>query len=282
MVFTLRDLNVRGPIKATRPSTVSNPGVPMWRWGSLGAVIVALAYERIHHRAGEPGVIDAIAGSRLAPVDAVLASWAMILLGLLTYAVFQLAESQRRASVYDRASRPLALACGLAIAQLVALQAGAGIGVVAGLAGASAGIALLAYRRVQAEIEAGRASPWVGAPFSVLLGYTGCVAIAALDVALLRAGVTSTVPAIALLVAAGAAAVHLGLSRRDALLPAFAAWSLTSIGAARPPAIIATSSLLAGALCGAVAIVIAATQLTARFGSHAGPDGAGRRQSHAP
>jgi hypothetical protein len=67
-----------------------------------------------------------------------------------------------------------------------------------------------------------------------------------------------------MLSAAGAGAIYLGLSRRDIVLPSFAAWILTSICVERPPAAIATASLIAGALCATAAVLIAAAQLAAR------------------
>jgi hypothetical protein len=254
---------MRGPVKAPKYA-VTPPEVSVWRWISLIAVFVSIAHDKLHRQSGEVGLADLLAGTPLAPAGSVFRAWPLILFVVLAYAVFQLGEVQRRLTVYDRASRPLALACGLGSAQLVALAEGGGLWVAAPLAVAMAAAAGVAYHRVYAEIAAGRASAWIGAPLSLLVGYTGAAAVVALDAMLWRAGVGTTAPAVGLLIAACAGVIHLGLSRRDAIAPAFAAWVLTSICAARPSEAIATTALIAGALCGTAAIVIVAAQLEAR------------------
>ena len=264
MVSTLRELSMRGPVRAPRHAVVSPTEIPAWRWIALVAVFIAIAHDKIHRQAGEVGLAELLAGARLAPSAGVFHAWPLILFVFLAYAVYQLGEDQRRLSVYDRASRPAALVCVLGSAQIAALQAGGGLAVAAALAAASALTAGVAYHRVHDEIAADRATAWIGVPFSLLLAYTSGTALAALDAVLVNAGGTSTISAVALIAGAGAASISVGLWRRDAVLPGFAAWFLASICAARPPAAIATTALIAGVLCATAAIVIAAAQLEAR------------------
>ena len=278
MVSTVRELSMRGPVRARKHAMVAPAAIPAWRWGALVAVFVAIAHDKIHRQAGEIGLAELLAGTRLAPSAGVLQAWSLILFALLAYAVFQLGEDQRRLSIYDRASRPITLVCALASAQLAALQHGSGLAAATALAAASALAAGVGYHRVQGEIAAGRATPWLGVPFSLLLAYTGAAALALLDAMLVRAGGTSMAAAIAPIAAAGVASIYIGLRRRDAVLPGFAAWILVSICAARPPAAIATSALIAGALSATAAIVITAAQLEARS---ARPAQRSRRRSPA-
>jgi hypothetical protein len=264
MISTVRELSMRGPVKAPKHAMVSSAEIPAWRWGVLLAAFIAIAHDKVHREAGEIGLADLLAGTRLAPSSGVLQAWSLILFALLAYAVFQLGEAQRRLSVYDRASRPLALVYALVSARLAVLQQDGGLATATALAVATALAAGLAYHRVHAEIMEGRARGWIGVPFSLLLAYTAGTAGAALDALIVGAGEPSAITAVALIAAVGVGAIYLGLTRRDVVLPGFAAWMLTSICAARPPAVIATSALIAGALAAVAAIVIAAAQLEAR------------------
>jgi hypothetical protein len=264
MISTLRELSMRGPVKAPRHAMVSSAEIPAWRWGALLAIFIAIAHDRVHRQAGEVGLAELLAGTRLAPSAGVLEAWSLILFAVLAYAVFQLGEEQRRLSVYDRASRPLVLVCALVSARLAVLQQGGGLVAATAFAAATALAAGVAYHRVYAEIAEGRARGWIGVPFSLLLAYTAGTAAAGLDAVIVDAGQPSTATAVTLIAAAGLGAIYLGLTRRDVFLPGFVAWMLTSICAARPPAVIATSALIAGALAAIAAIVIAAAQLEAR------------------
>jgi hypothetical protein len=264
MISTVRELSMRGPVKAPRHAMVSSAEIPAWRWGALLATFIAIAHDKVHRQAGEIGLAELLAGARLAPSAGVLEVWSLILFAILAYAVLQLGEEQRRLSVYDRASRPLALVCVLVSARLAVLEQGGGLAGATAFTVATALAAGAAYHRVHAEIAEGRARGWIGVPFSLLLAYTAGTAGAALDAAIVGAGEPSAVTAVALIAAAGLGAIYLGLTRRDVVLPGFVAWMLTSICAARPPAVIATSALIAGALAAMAAIVIAAAQLEAR------------------
>lgn len=264
MISTLRELSMRGPVRAPRHAMAAPAEIPAWRWFALVAVVFAIAHDKIHRQAEEIVLPQLLAGARLMPSASVLGLWSLILLALAAFAVFQLGEEQRRLSVYDRASRPLVLLCALAGTQLFALQEDSGLPAVAGLTAATALAAGLGYYRVQDEIAEERASAWIGVPFSLVLAYTGGTAMTALDAVVAQAGGTSTAYAIGMLAAAGAGAIYLGLSRRDVVLPGFAAWILASICVERPPAAIATAALIAGALCATAAVLIASAQLAAR------------------
>jgi len=263
MISTLRELSMRGPVRAPRHAMVSPAEIPAWRWAALVAVFVAIAHDKIHREAGEVVLAQRLAGARLAPAPSVFDAWSKILYALLMYTVFQLGEAQRRLWVYDRASRPVTLVCVLAGAQLAALQAGSGLATVAAISIASALAAGVAYHRVHGDIADGSATPWIGVPFSLVLAYTAGTALAALDAVIAGAGGTSAAYAIAPVAVAGVGAIYAGLARRDAMLPGFTAWILTSICTLRPPAAVATAALIAGVLCATAAVVIAAAQLQA-------------------
>lgn len=243
---------------------VSSAEIPAWRWGALLAIFIAIAHDRVHRQSGEVGLAELLVGTRLAPSAGVLEAWSLILFAILAYAVFQLGEEQRRLSVYDRASRPLALVCALVSVRLAVLDQGDGLAAATAFAVATALAAGVAYHRVYAEIAEDRARAWIGVPFSLLLAYTAGMAGVALDAVVVGAGEPSAATAVALITAAGIGSIYLGFTRRDVVLPGFVAWMLTSICAARPPAVIATSALIAGALAAIAAIVIAAAQLEAR------------------
>lgn len=268
MIVTLHDLNARGPVKAPRHAVVKQLVIPPWRWASLLAVFAAFLHYKAHARVHGPMIEDVIAatGTSLQPVSSTFAVWGPLLLVLLGYAMFQLVEDQRIVQVYDRVSRHVVALAALSSLQLVTIDSG--IYVAAPIAIGFAAIAADAYRRVHEEIVAERTRPWVSIPFGLVLGYGVAIALPAADAMITAAGCPSSAPGIALAVGAGIAAVNAGMRYRDPILPGFVAWAFLAI-AASGPAKVATlhATLLIGAACAAVAILIAAIRLDTIFGS---------------
>jgi hypothetical protein len=264
MVSTVRDLSMRGPIRSTR-HTVVDEGVPAWRWVALVAVVLAIAHGQIHRQASEATLADLIrgAGGGLLPAPAVIGAWTAILFGLLTTAVFALADDQRRISLHDRVSRPVTVMLLAISAQLAAIDV---IGLYGStvLAIAAAAAAAVAYLRAQAEIAAGRARTWLGLPLGLAAGYTAVLAVAAIDASIARAGWASAAPGLALAIAVAAAAIRSGLTFRDPAVLAITAWALSSVSAANRGTTAEGAALLMGAACATVAIVIAATRVGTR------------------
>lgn len=262
MVFTLRDLSARGPVKAPR-AFLTNAPIPPWRWAALLAVVLSFAHGRLHQRIGgiSLGTLLEFSGSSLVPVPSAFGLWTLIHLILFGYALAQLGENQRRVAAYDQLSKLVVLACVIASLQLSLLQLG-DVSVTAAMASVLAVIACVAYARIHREIAADRASAWIGIPFSLLLGWSGLIAIAALDGAITTAGCPSVAPAVTLLAVAGGTAIYFGLEHRDFVLPGLVAWMLTAICAAnRVAPVIASSALVVGAVCAAAAILIASTRV---------------------
>jgi len=191
-----------------------------------------------------------------------VAAWMVILFGLLTAGVYQLAGDQRRVSLHDRVSRPVTIMLALISAQLATIDV-IGLYGTTVLAIGAAAAAGLAYLRAQTEIAAGRARAWLGLPLGLSAGYTGALALAAIDASIARAGCPSAAPGLALVIAAAAAAIRGGLTFRDPALPAMTAWALSSISAANRGTTAEGAALLAGAACATIAIVIAATRMGA-------------------
>jgi hypothetical protein len=194
------------------------------------------------------------------PVSSAFSLWTVIHVILFGYAVAQLGENQRRVVAYDQISKLVVLACVISSLQLSLLQLG-DVSVIAAVSSVLAVVACVAYVRIHREVVADRVSPWVGIPFALLLGWSGLIAMASVDGAIMTAGCPSVVPTVTLLALGGGTSVYLGLEHRDFVLPGVLAWMLTAICAAnRVAPVIATSALLVGGVCALAAILIAATR----------------------
>lgn len=265
MVFTVHDLSVRGQVRSAKRTALDTSRISRWRRLSLLALIVAIVHHEIHLSAGGESIAGVLGGSQtpVVPVPSLFTLWLPILLVLAGYAVFQLADDQRRISAYDRVSRHLAAVGALSSLLLFSIQI-ADLALAAPVAVALAAVAGHAYLRVHTEIGDHRAPRWLGVPIALLFGFTGIVAVGFVDAIMIAAGCPSSAPAISLMIGAGALAIHLGLHHRDLVLPGFVAWALTGICATdRAASNVASAALLVGAMCAAVAIVIAATRLDA-------------------
>lgn len=104
--------------------------------------------------------------------------------------------------------------------------------------------------------------PAVGAPFALLAGYTAMIAIGFTDAAITTAGCPSSAPALALVLGVAVLAVRAALLYRDPMLSGFTALALTTMVASHPTAAIASLTLLAAGVCGALAILMAALRIT--------------------
>jgi hypothetical protein len=258
MVFTVRDLDVRGPARR-RPAAPAPTRIPAWRWISFITVIAAITHHKLHAQLAGPSLEELLAAScsALVPVHSGFAAWGVILLVLLGYAAFQLLADQRAVPVYDRVSRQLVLTSLLASLLLLALPWHAPWSMVT-VTCALAVVAGSAYVRVHHAVAERRGPSWIGIPFALLFGFTVVIAIAGLDGLFATAG---SWPAIALLVGAGLVVVALGLHHRDPALPAFVAWLITGISAAnRAAPVIAGCALLVAGACAATAILVAVTR----------------------
>jgi len=235
--------------------------VSPWRWVALGAVIAGFFHERLHGWTAGPLWQTQVEGhiSSIGPGASVLDASRLMQLMLVWYGLAQLSELQRGNAAHDRVSRWVVLIALLAAVRLTTsvdhnlwLSAAVSIGLVAASA--------VAYLRIRLEIVDGRASGWIGVPFSLWLGWTSIVAAASL---LAAAGVSNPAPAVTLIAFIAGAAMYLGLQLRDFVLPGFVAWAMVKMSATgrlAPPT--ETSALLAGGLCAVVAIVIAATRFS--------------------
>ncbi len=267
MVFTLHDLEVRGPIKPTRYRGAEDTTIPISRWFSLLAVVAAFGCFKIYGQLELGSSLETVlvqAGSSLTPVHSTFVAWNLILLVLLAYAVFQLFPEQRKLAAYDRVSRHVVLASLVATLILLTLRWEA-IWLTAILTSGLAIVAGSAYQRMHREVSEHRAPAMLGIPFALLLGFSLVVAIAAADAAIVTAGCPSSAPPLLLLCGAGVGVVYLGLRFRDAALPGFVAWLATGICAAsHNDTAISGIALLVGLLCVATAVLIAATRVHTR------------------
>lgn len=252
MVITVRVPDLREPIRRFVMA-----GVSSWRWVGLVAVAAASAHHQIAGRDALASVI-APAGASLVPLDFVYGVWGSVLLVLLGLAFVGLLEDQRRVAFHDRVSGHIVAASLLSSVQLVMLAL-ANIHVTAAIAVLLALVALDAYRTTQRAIRAGETIRWVGAPFALLLGASGAIAMVSIDAAITAAGCPSTAPALALVIGAGLAATRLGGEAREPLLPAYFAVVLIGLCAASVPASIVSAALIMGVVCGATAMLIVAT-----------------------
>lgn len=260
----------RGALRLKR--TAPDLAVSHWRHLVIVAAALVLTHAFVHGAAHELSVEAALRASptTLVPVSAVFLAWPAIAIGLLCYGLYAIAPDQRPLGIHDQVSRHLVAAALLASLQLITLVH-ANPYLNAGIALALAGVAIDAYRRIhgtltklEAEAKYGReVARSAAAPFALLAGFTTMTALGFTDAAITAAGCPSTAPALALVVAAAALALRAGLHYRDSVAPAFASVALTTIVAAHPTASIASLTLLAGGLCGALAIFLAALQLSA-------------------
>ncbi|MEJ7603126.1 MAG: hypothetical protein WKG01_34885 [Kofleriaceae bacterium] len=234
-----------------RPDPIKVAEVPTWRRLSLVAVIAALIHAQLYP-----------IGEQLAARGAVIVPATLrvvVLLGLLGYAIYQNAASQRFVQIYDRVSRHLVVIAVLASMQLLTAQrslylATATDVVLAIVAGA-------AYLR----IHAGSHSRWIGLPFAVLAGYASFVAVGGLDASIALAGCPSIAPTIALLLGLGMITMALSLRASDPALPALVGWLATTIVAADHAVTnVQGAALLAAGSCVATAGLIVMTRVVAR------------------
>lgn len=260
MVITLPDPDAPAP----RRGLVKVAEVPTWR--RLSVLTLAAAVVALHLQLGSTVAERLIATS--APLAPPMPLGAIVLIGLLGYALYQNAESQRFIRVHDLVSRHLTAIGVLSAMQLITADrslylATATMFLLALLAGS-------AYLRVHAEIDAGRAARWIGLPFALLAGYSGFVFIGALDASITMAGCPSSAPTIALPIALAAITMALALRASDPALPTLAAWLATSIPAAhRGITNVQGAALIAGAICVAVAVLIVMTRVAAPSGQPA-------------
>jgi hypothetical protein len=206
------------------------------------------------------------AATGLVPLQSASAAWTAVLFVLGGYGVAQLLEDQREVTAHDHISHLVVLACTFMVIQLV--TAGWHPIATAAVALVIAGIAAIAYvrahraiRSTSARSHAPPAPTWIGLPFALLAGFTIITAMPAIHAAIPNAG---TGAAVALVLAATIVVVALAVELRDPALPGFAAWLLVGICAATGGDVaLATTTLLAGGTCAAVAIVLVASRLGA-------------------
>ncbi|MBA3397967.1 MAG: hypothetical protein H0T89_35410 [Deltaproteobacteria bacterium] len=249
----MRVPDLREPLRRLATADVSG-----WRWVGFAAAAAACTHHQIAGRDALAGVI-APAGSSLVPLDFVYGIWGSVLLVLLGLAFVQLLEDQRRVSFHDRVSGHIVATSLLSSIQLGTV-AFANIHVIAAISVALALVALGAYRTTQRAIHAGEARRWVGAPFALLLGASGAIAMVSIDAAITAAGCPSTAPALALVIGAGLAASRLGGAAREPVLPAYFAVVLIGLCAASVTASVVSVALIMGVVCGATAMLIVATR----------------------
>lgn len=258
MVSTLRDLDARGHVKVARREVVGPIPVPAGRWAAVLAVVAGLAHAAVHARLGGP-TLEALLGahaSPLLPAHALFASSGLVQVSVLAFALVGLVASQRTVAVYDRIAGLVVLASIVASLALATLGLGE-LWITASLAAALAVVAGAAYLRVQREVVAGRAPAICALPLSILLGWTGVVALASLDAGITATGSSSLAPSLGLVAIAGAVAVYLGLRFGDGALPGFVAWLVATIAVGdHAPAPVASAALFVGAVAAAAALVI--------------------------
>lgn len=235
--------------------------VSPWRWVALVAVSAGFFHEQLHGWTGGPLWRTQVEGhiSSIGPGASVFDASRMLQLILVWYGLAQLSELQREIAAHDRVTRwvvLIALLAGFRLTARVDHNLWLSAAVSMGLTAASA----VAYLRIRHEIVDGRASGWIGVPFSLWLGWSSIVAAASL---LAAAGVSNPAPAVTVIAFIAGIAMYLGLQLRDFVLPGFVAWAVVKMcatGRLAPP--VETSALLAGGLCAVVAIVIAATRFS--------------------
>ncbi|MEO8699272.1 MAG: hypothetical protein ABI867_04485 [Kofleriaceae bacterium] len=259
MVVTVHELDSRGR-RMKQPRMPGTTAIPVWRWFALLAIVAVFAADNLVDSSLEAQLTAA--GGALVPVHSAFAAWTVILVALGGYGVVQLVEDQRRVAAYDRASHLVVLACALLGTQLAI--AGANPIATGVTALVIAVVSATAYVKVQRAILSNREPQppsWIGLPLALLTGFTTVVAIVAIQSAIPHAG---NATAIALVITATVVVVALAIELRDATLPGFTAWLFVSICAATDGnAALATSTLLAGGACAAIAIFLAATRLGA-------------------
>lgn len=256
-------------LKRTAPDLAVSP----WRHLAIAAAGLMLAHAFVHSATLAVSVESALRASptSLVPVSPVFLAWPVIAICLLGYSLYAIAPDQRPFAIHDQVSRHVVATALLASLQLVTLvhadpYLNAGVGL------ALAGVAIDAYRRIQAALATLEADARYGrevarsaaVPFALLAGFTSLTAVGFTDAAITFAGCPSSAPSLALVLAAAALALRAGLRFRDPVVPAFTTVALSAIVAGHPTDAIASLTLLAAGLCGALAIFLTALQLSAR------------------
>lgn len=262
MISTLRELNMRGPVRSPAVAMPSMQ-IPTGRWISLAAVGAALVIDRCLGGATAALAEQLAERTALAPARLLVAAWPTLLVALVAHGAFQLAEDQRGVEVHDRVSRYVAGFGALTI--VAAIASTSNLVVAAGAWLAAAVVIGQAYRRVHHELAAGRAPAWLGALFGAALAMATAFAIGAADAAIAAAGCPSSAPTCALVIGGAVIAVRLGLALRDWVFPGVLALDLLMVCSHdRTTTGLAGAALLAGFACAAAAIALGGLRLLAR------------------